>query len=132
MPAVADRTFSFRAPSSLRARLDRAEAAYTVLTRDPAMADHVTRELEIRLLRRMRLDEGATPSQGRTLRHLAEAFVDAIEAAEREVAMFDELRAFDEADTEGPARRRAMLELYARGVAEEEAEDARARGRLLD
>jgi hypothetical protein len=132
MPAVADRTFSFRAPSALRERLDHAERTYADLVRDPEVAAHISRELEIRLLRRLRAFGMTPPNQGQTLRSLTEAFVDAVETAEHEAQLFEDMRAFDAADTDGPARRRAMQELYARGVAKEEAEDARARGRLLD
>ncbi len=130
MPAVADRTFSFRAPSALRERLDHAERTFADLVLDPQTAAHVSRQLETNLLRRMRADAGTTPNQGRTLRSLAEAFTDAVEAAEREAALIEDMRAFDAADTEGPARRRAMLELHATDLAEDER--AGTRGRLLD
>lgn len=54
--ALADRTFSFRAPAQLAERLRIAEQAYGGLARDPATAASITRELEIELQRRLRRD----------------------------------------------------------------------------
>lgn len=103
------RTYSFRAPAELAKRLRIAESAYQVLTRDPATATRVTRELEIELQRRLRR-EGEHPTvQGHLLREVTDAFVTAVERAADEERLFDELLAFDRADVAGTEERGALL-----------------------
>ncbi|MEJ7894645.1 MAG: hypothetical protein WKF94_18590 [Solirubrobacteraceae bacterium] len=107
--ALADRTFSFRAPAQLAERLRDAERAYRQLARDPAAAARVTRDLEIELLRRLRREPDVAAVQGQVLRAVAEAFVGAIERAVDEPRQIDQLRAFDRLDMDGDAERRALL-----------------------
>lgn len=104
---VADRTFSFRAPDAFASRLRAAERAYTELSDDAALAAHIGRELDIGLQRRLR-DAPERGGQGRILRAVAEAFVDATESAARGQVLAGDLRAFDAADREGATERRAL------------------------
>ncbi len=107
--ALAGRTYSFRAPAQLAERLRVTEHAYQVLTRDPATATRITRELEIELQRRLRREGEHVAVQGRLLREVTDAFVTAVERAIDEERLIDELRAFDRADVAGPDERRALL-----------------------
>lgn len=108
--AIADRTFSFRAPSDLRERLAHAERAYAALAEDADTAGQITRELEIRLQRRLHGAGAGDANQGRILRAVVEAFIEATESAERDAALVEELRAFDAADRTGEGERRALRE----------------------
>lgn len=103
--ALADRTFSFRAPAQFAERLRNAEQAYGKLACDPVAAARVTRYLEIAL--RCAPDEAAV--QGRVLRAVTEAFVGAVERAADEQRQIEELRAFDRLDVDGDAERDALL-----------------------
>lgn len=106
--ALADRTFSFRAPADLSERVRRAEQVYAELADDPATAARISRDLEIELQRRLRREAERAPTQGWTLRALTEAFVTAVEAAADEERVAQELRAFDRLDAAGDAERRAL------------------------
>ena len=90
-------------------RLRVTELAYQVLSRDPATAARITRELEIELQRRLRLEGDRASVQGRLLRDIADAFVTAVERAIDEECLIEELRAFDRADVAGSDERRALL-----------------------
>lgn len=106
--ALADRTFSFRAPAALADRLRDAERAYAQLALEPAVAAQISRELEIGLQRRLR--RAAERSvQGQVLRAVTEAFVEAVERAMGESEAVEELRAFDLDDRAGDAERRALI-----------------------
>jgi predicted DNA-binding protein len=107
--ALADHTYSFRAPRELADRLRAAEREYAALGSDPTMAAHITRELDIGLRRRLRETPARGRAQGRILREVVEAFVAATEAAAREQALGRELREFDAADKDGAAERDALL-----------------------
>ncbi|CAN5490580.1 hypothetical protein BH20ACT19_BH20ACT19_05060 [soil metagenome] len=107
--ALADRTFSFRAPAQLAQRLGSAEQAYAELARDPAKAARISRELEIQLQRWLRREPGRAALLGRVPRALTEAFVTAVERATQEERLIEDLRAFDRSDTTGDAERRALL-----------------------
>lgn len=107
--ALADHTFSFRAPAELAKRLRAAEQSYVELAADARLAAHISRELEIELQRRLRLTPKRRSSQGGMLRAVVEAFVTATEAASREEALAEELRAFDADDRAGDAEREALL-----------------------
>lgn len=107
--APADRTYSFRAPAQLAERLRDAEHAYASLARDPQTAARISRELEIELIRGLRREPGQPVVQGRVLRAVTEAFVDAVERAVAEDELIEELRSFDRLDVDGDAERRAML-----------------------
>lgn len=113
--ALADRTFSFRAPAELAERLCDAERAYAELALDPAVAAQISRELEIELQRRLRRDPERDAVQGRVLRAVTEAFVGAVERAMGEQTAIDELRAFDRQDRGGDPERRALLDASALG-----------------
>ncbi len=113
--AIVDRTFSFRAPAELAERLRGAERAYAELALDPAVAAHISRELEIELQRRLRRDPDRRAVQGRVLRAVIESFVGAVERAMSEQTAVDELRAFDRQDRGGEAERRALLDASALG-----------------
>jgi len=107
--ALADHTFSFRAPAELAERLKAAERTYVELAADARLAVHVSRELEIELQRRLRLTPTRRSSQGGMLRAVIEAFVTATEAASRDETLAEELRAFDADDRAGAAERAALL-----------------------
>ncbi len=107
--ALADRTFSFRAPAQLAERLRTAEQAYGDLARDPATAARITRELELELQRRLRREPDRAAVQGRLLRAVTEAFVSAVERAMEEDELVADLRSFDRLDTQGDEERRALL-----------------------
>lgn len=106
--ALADRTYSFRAPAQLAERLRDAEDAYARLARDPRTAARISRQLEIELIRGLR-KPGQAVVQGRVLRAVTEAFVDAVERAIAEDELIAELRSFDRLDADGDAERRALL-----------------------
>lgn len=107
--AVADHTYSFRAPAALAERLRSAERAYAELAADAPLAAHISRELEVELQRRLRRPDAGRGGQGRILRAVAEAFVSATEAASRDETLAGELREFDGADRAGGAERAALL-----------------------
>lgn len=107
--ALADHTYSFRAPRDLADRLRAAERTYVALADDAALAAHISRELEIGLHRRLRAAAPRGRGQGSILRDVIEAFVAATEEAAREEAIADELREFDAADAGGDAERAALL-----------------------
>lgn len=75
---------------------------------DPALAEHISRELDIALQSRLR-EAPAGGGEGRVLRAVAEAFVEATESAARDRALADDMRAFDAVDREGLAERAALL-----------------------
>ncbi len=108
--ALADRTYSFRAPAQFAERLLAAERAYRSLVRDPATAARITRELEIELQRGLRQGDERARVQGPLLRAVTGAFVTAVERAMGEELLVDELRAFDRADLDGDDERRALLQ----------------------
>ena len=107
--ALADHTYSFRAPADLADRLRAAEQTYAELSADAALAADITRELEIALQRRLRGATGRGAGPGRILRAISEAFVAATEAASQDRELAAELREFDSADRSGAAERAALL-----------------------
>ena len=113
--AQGGRTYSFRAPEHFAERLRVVEHGYQALTRDPATASRITRELELELQRRLRHEGERVAVQGRLLRAVTDAFVTAVERAMGEDRLIDELRAFDRADVAGDDERRALLRASALG-----------------
>jgi hypothetical protein len=116
--AVADKTYSFRAPSELADRIRAARAALPEIFSSTELGDHFTHEFEIAVLRRLRrLPE--TRSQTEFVRAITDAFVSTVERVQREEEMMEQMRAFDREDVEGPAWRRAAMQLVAERVAAE-------------
>ena len=111
---VADRTYSFRGPSSLGERLSAAQRDYARLSRDPELAHHISRELEVALLAQFREDGEAT--HGAFIRSVVSAFVGAVEAAVADDRIGPELVEFDRADTAGTVERAAFLGASAAGA----------------
>jgi hypothetical protein len=112
--AVADRTYSFRAPSDFAERMREARAALPKVFSSGEETDHFTREFEVAVLRRMRgLPD--TPGQAEFARAIAEAFVSTIERVQREPELMEQMRTFDREDGEGDAWRRGALLARARG-----------------
>lgn len=107
--ALADRTFSFRAPAQFAQRLPSAARAYQALAADPATATRISRELDIELQRQLRHEDEPAAVQGPLLRAITAAFVTAVERAIDEERLIDELGAFDRADVAGQVERRALL-----------------------
>ena len=105
--AVADRTYSFRASSSLGKRLSAAQRDYARLAQDPQLAHHISRELEVALLRQFR--EGEEASHGAFIRSVVDAFVCAVEGAVADERIGPELSDFDRADAAGHEERAAFL-----------------------
>jgi hypothetical protein len=111
--AVADRTYSFRAPHDFADRMRDARTALPKIFSSGEETDHFTREFEILVLRRMRgLPD--TPGQAEFARAIAEAFVSTVERVQREPELMEQMRAFDREDIEGDAWRRGALLARAR------------------
>jgi hypothetical protein len=116
--AVADRTYSFRAPREFAERMREARAALPKIFSSGEETDHFTREFEVAVLRRVRgLQE--TPGQAEFVRAIADAFVSTVERVQREPELMEQMRAFDREDTEGDAWRRGALLARARGGLDE-------------
>lgn len=116
--AVADKTYSFRAPSELSDRLREARAALPEIFASVERGDHFSHEFEVALLRRLRRLPDSR-NQTEFVRAITEAFVSTVERVAREEEMMAQMRAFDREDTEGPAWRRGALRLVAQRIADE-------------
>lgn len=102
--AVADKTYSFRAPNELTERIRAARAALPEIFSSTPMGDHFTHEFEIAVLRRVRrLPE--TRGQMEFVRAITDAFVSTVERVQRETHEIEQMRAFDREDVEGAAWR---------------------------
>jgi phytoene/squalene synthetase len=117
--AATTKTYSFRAPSELGARLQRAQDEFRSITRDTELSAHFGNEFELALLRRLR-HLGDDVTDGVFARAITEAFVSAIERIGSEQEHMEAFAAFNREDVEGDAWRRAALKLYGRRVAAEE------------
>jgi hypothetical protein len=117
--AVADRTYSFRAPSELSERLKRARESFDAATHDAELSAHLGNEFELALLRRLRKLAPDT-TDGVLVRAIVEAFVAAADRVRHEEEMMAEFEAFDREDVEGPAWRRGALRLTGERIAAEE------------
>jgi hypothetical protein len=116
--AVADRTYSFRAPSEFAERMRKARAALPALLANRAESDHFGWEFELALMRRLRrLPE--TSGQAEFARAVTEALVETAERVQREPELMEQMQAFDREDTEGEEWRRAALRLTAERIASE-------------
>lgn len=114
--ATADRTYSFRAPSNLGDRVLAAQRQHARLVLEPGLARHISREVEIALLRQSR--DTATGSHGAIMRSVVEAFVCAVERAVEDERVGPELNEFDHADVAGREERAAFLGSSAARVSE--------------
>jgi Ser/Thr protein kinase RdoA (MazF antagonist) len=117
--AVAAKTYSFRAPGDLGARLHRAQEDFRSITRDTELSAHFGNEFELALLRRLRR-LGDDITDGVFTRAITEAFVSAIERVRREQEHMDAFAEFKRSDVEGDAWRAGALKLYGQRIAEEE------------
>jgi hypothetical protein len=116
--AVADKTYSFRAPSDLAKRMRDARAALPTLLTTPEESDHFGWEFELALMRRLRhLPE--TSGQAAFARAVIEVLVETTERIQREPELMEQMRAFDREDTEGEEWRRGALRLTAERIATE-------------
>ena len=115
--------YSFRAPSALSERLQRAQEEFRSITRDTELAAHFGNEFELALLRRLRR-LGGEVTDGVFARAITEAFVSASERVSREQDLMDAFAEFKREDVEGDAWRRGALKLYGQRIAEEESEEA--------
>lgn len=116
--AVADKTFSFRAPSELADRICAARAALPEIFSTAQLGDHFTHEFEIAVLRRLRrLPE--TRGQAEFVRAITEAFVATVERVQREEDTLEQMRAFAREDVEGRAWRKGAMRLTAERIAAE-------------
>ncbi|MHB1999077.1 MAG: hypothetical protein ACYCSI_02640 [Solirubrobacteraceae bacterium] len=112
---VADKTYSFRAPTELADRIRAARVALPEIFSSVPRGDHFTHELEIAVLRRLRrLPE--TRSQMEFVRAITEAFVSTVERVQREERMIEEMRTFDREDVEGASWREGALLLVAERI----------------
>jgi len=116
--AVADRTYSFRAPSEFSERLRHARDGFDAVTHDAELSAHLGNEFELALLRRLR-KLGKNVPDGVFVRAIVEAFVGAAERVRWEQEHMDEFAAFDRQDTEGDAWRRGALRLAGSRIAAE-------------
>jgi hypothetical protein len=105
--AVAQKTYSFRAPSEFADRMRAARAGLQEILAS-ADADHFSHELEIALIRRLR-DLPETPGQAEFARAVTEALVATVERVQREPELMEQMRAFNREDAEGDAWRRGAL-----------------------
>lgn len=117
--AVADKTYSFRAPRALSDRLKLARESFGAATHDSELSAHLGNEFELALLRRLRKLAPDT-TDGVLVRAIVEAFVAATHRVRREEELMAEFEAFDQEDAEGPAWRRAALRLTGERIAAED------------
>lgn len=117
--AVADRTYSFRAPSHLSERLKLARESFGAASHDSELSAHLGNEFELALLRRLR-KLAPDAADGVLVRAIVEAFVAAAGRVRREEELMAEFEAFDREDVEGPAWRRAALKMVSERIAAEE------------
>lgn len=113
--AKADKTYSFRAPQGFGERMREAREVLPTILADRNESEHFTREFEVALLRRLRRLP-TTAGQAEFARAVTEALVVTTEHAQREPELIEQLRAFDQEDTEGDAWRRAAARAWARGA----------------
>lgn len=116
--AVADKTFSFRAPSEMSARLRDARKGFDKAAHSTELSAHLGNEFELALLRRLRKLGDDVPD-GVFVRAIVEAFVGTAERIQWEEQQMEEFAAFDREDTEGEAWREGALKLVAERVAAE-------------
>lgn len=113
--AIAQKTYSFRAPSEFADRMREARAAIPDILADRGESEHFTREFEVALLRRLRrLPE--TAGQAEFARAVTEALVATTERIRREPELMEQMRAFDRDDAEGDAWRAGALRQWAHGA----------------
>jgi hypothetical protein len=105
--AIAQKTYSFRAPSEFADRMREARAGLQDILASPD-ADHFSHELEIALVRRLR-DLPETPGQAEFARAVTEALVATVERVQREPELMEQMRAFNREDVEGDAWRHGAL-----------------------
>jgi hypothetical protein len=117
--AVADKIYSFRAPSEFSERLKKARASFNAATHDTELSAHLGNEFELALIRRLRTLAPDT-TDGMLVRAIVEAFVAATDRVHREEELMAEFEAFDRDDVEGDAWRRAALRLTGERIAAEE------------
>ena len=111
--AVAQKTYSFRAPSEFADRMRAARSAIPAILADRSESGHFQREFEVALLRRLRrLPE--TAGQAEFARAVTEALVATIERIQREPELMKQMRAFDRDDVEGDAWRAGATRAWAR------------------
>jgi hypothetical protein len=111
--AVAQKTYSFRAPSEFADRMRAARSAIPAILADRAESGHFQREFEVALLRRLRrLPE--TAGQAEFARAVTEALVATTERIQREPELMEQMRAFDRDDVEGDAWRAGATRAWAR------------------
>jgi hypothetical protein len=116
--AVADKTYSFRAPSELADRIRAARTALPEIFSSTERGDHFTHEFEIAVLRRLRrLPE--TRGQTEFVRAITDAFVSTVERVQREEEIMEQMCAFDREDVEGPAWRAGAMRLFGERIAVE-------------
>ena len=106
--AIAQKTYSFRAPSEFADRMREARSGLQSILADAAEADHFSHEFEIALIRRLR-DLPETPGQAEFARAVTEALVVTVERVRREPELMEQMRAFNREDVEGDAWRRGAL-----------------------
>jgi hypothetical protein len=116
--AVADKTYSFRAPSDFAKRMHNARAALPTLLTTREESDHFGWEFELALMRRLRrLPE--TSGQAEFARAVTEALVETTERIQREPELMEQMRAFDREDTEGEEWRLGAMRSVAKRIAAE-------------
>jgi hypothetical protein len=113
---VADKTYSFRAPSQLSERLRRAREGFNSVTHDAELSAHLGNEFELALLKRLR-KLGEEVPDGVFVRAIVEAFVGAAERVRWEEEQMEEFAAFNRDDTGGDAWRQGALRLATRRIA---------------
>jgi hypothetical protein len=112
--AVADRTYTFRAPGSLAERIRKASALLDEIseTNDPEATNLIARELLVLLLRDRRRFRDARGNQSAFMRETIELLVTAAEkvASDREYATAYADAASDRTEDEAAARRAARAQ----------------------
>jgi hypothetical protein len=116
--AVADKTFSFRAPSELSERLQHAREGFDSVTHSTELSAHLGNEFELALLRRIR-KLGESVPDGVFVRAIVEAFVSASERVQWEEKHMDEFAAFNLEDAEGESWREGALKAVVERLAAE-------------
>jgi len=94
--ALAERTYSFRAPIEFGERLARTRKDFVAIARDPTLSVDFGRELPLTLLRRFEKLDQDVPD-GVLARTLLDAFMSATERVRSERARMTELAAVDRA-----------------------------------
>jgi hypothetical protein len=114
----ADKTYSFRAPSELGARIRDARAGFEAATHDAELSAHLGSEFTLALLRRLRAHDDRL-RDGVFIRAIVEAFVSAAGRVRDEEQQMQRFGAFEHEDADGEIWRASAVRATAQQIAAE-------------